>query len=48
VTAGNFQDLLDALESETTYVNLHTTGFAAGEIRGELRRGFGFGLHDED
>ena len=48
VAASSFQDLLDALESDTTYVNVHTTGFPGGEIRGELRRGFGFGLHDED
>ena len=47
ITAGDFQDLVDALESDTAYGNIHTMGFLAGEIRGEIRRGFGFGLHDE-
>jgi hypothetical protein len=39
VTAGDFDALVDALESHTTYVNVHTTGFPAGEIRGEIRHG---------
>jgi hypothetical protein len=47
VPAGDFQAIVDALESDTTYANIHTTAFPAGEIRGEIRRGFGFGLHDE-
>ncbi len=47
VTAGNFDALVDALESDTTYANIHTVKFAAGEIRGEIRRGFGFGSQDE-
>jgi hypothetical protein len=47
VPAGDFQALVDALESNTTYANIHTTGFPAGEIRGEIRRGFSFG-HDDD
>jgi hypothetical protein len=47
VTAGDFQALVDALESETAYANIHTTAFPAGEIRGEIRRGFSFGLHGE-
>jgi len=47
VPAGDFQAIVDALESDTTYANLHTTAFPAGEIRGEIRRGFSFGFRDE-
>jgi hypothetical protein len=47
VTAGDFQAIVDALESDTTYANIHTMSFPAGEIRGEIRRGFSFGLHDD-
>lgn len=39
VSAGDFDALADALESHTAYVNVHTTNFPAGEIRGEIRRG---------
>ena len=46
VTAGDFQAVVDALESDTAYANVHTTAFPAGEIRGEIRRGFSFG-HDD-
>jgi len=42
VTAGDFQAIADALESDTAYANIHTSAFPAGEIRGEIRRGFGF------
>ena len=45
VPAGDFDALADALESETAYANIHTTSFPAGEIRGEIRRAFGFGFH---
>jgi len=47
VTAGDFQAIVNALESDTTYANIHATAFPLGEIRGEIRRGFSFGLHDE-
>jgi len=47
VTAGDFQAIVDALESDTAYGNIHTMSFPAGEIRGEIRRGFSFGLHDD-
>jgi hypothetical protein len=42
VPAGDFDALVDALESDTAYANIHTSSFPAGEIRGEIRRGFGF------
>jgi hypothetical protein len=39
VTAGDFSALIDALNSNTAYANIHTTKFPAGEIRGQVRRG---------
>jgi hypothetical protein len=40
VVAGVFQELQDAIESHTTYTNVHTTSFPAGEIRGENAASF--------
>jgi hypothetical protein len=37
VTPGDFAGLVRALEADTTYGNIHTTKFPAGEIRGEIR-----------
>ncbi len=37
VTPGDFDALEDALTSNTAYVNVHTTKFPAGEIRGQIR-----------
>jgi len=46
VMAGNFDALVDALESNTAYANIHTTSgttpdtaFPAGEIRGQIHEG---------
>jgi CHRD domain len=39
ITAGDFDALVAALESDTVYGNIHTTAFPAGEIRGQVRRG---------
>jgi len=39
VTAGDFTALVDALDSNTAYANIHTTNFPAGEIRGEIHHG---------
>ena len=39
VVAGNFDALVEALESNTAYANLHTMNFKAGEIRGQMRKG---------
>lgn len=36
VTAGEFKDLLAVLDSGKAYVNVHTTTFPAGEIRGQV------------
>jgi hypothetical protein len=38
VTPGDFDALVEALESDTAYANLHTTKWPGGEIRGQLRR----------
>ena len=40
VPAGDFTAVADALLSDTAYVNVHTTNFPAGEIRGQLSRDF--------
>ena len=45
VTAGDFNAVIEALDSHTAYANIHTTKFPAGEIRGQIRRGGG---HDHD
>jgi hypothetical protein len=39
VSAGDFGALVDALTSNTAYVNVHTTAFPAGEIRGQIHPG---------
>ena len=39
VTAGDFGALLAALDSNTAYVNVHTSKFTAGEIRGQIEHG---------
>jgi len=36
VKAGDFNALIEALESNTAYVNIHTTALPAGEIRGQV------------
>ena len=40
VTAGDFKAVTDALLSDTAYANVHTANFPAGEIRGQVVRGF--------
>lgn len=37
ITAGDFAALLRILRSGDAYVNVHTTSFPAGEIRGQVR-----------
>jgi hypothetical protein len=38
ITAGDFNALIAALESDTAYGNIHTALFPSGEIRGQIRR----------
>jgi hypothetical protein len=36
IDAGEFDELLDAIDAGVTYANVHSTRFPAGEIRGQL------------
>ena len=38
VNAGDFDALVDALDSNTAYANIHTTALGAGEIRGQIHK----------
>lgn len=37
VAAGNFEGALRALRSGNTYVNVHTSNFTGGEVRGQVK-----------
>jgi CHRD domain len=39
VTAGDFAGVVRAIRSGTSYVNVHSTQFPAGELRGQIRGG---------
>ena len=39
IPAGDFDALVDALDSNTAYGNIHTVNFPAGEIRGQIVKG---------
>jgi len=36
ITAGEFEELVDAMRAGFTYANVHTTAFPAGEIRAQI------------
>lgn len=37
IAVGEFRELVDAIKAHTAYVNVHTTQYPGGEIRGQLR-----------
>jgi len=39
ITPGNLTAALEAVDDGSSYANIHTTNFPAGEIRGQVRRG---------
>jgi hypothetical protein len=42
ITAGQFDELLDAIRADTTYVNVHSSLYPGGEVRSQLdHRGLG-------
>jgi hypothetical protein len=43
IAAGDLDSALEAVRSGLAYANMHTTNFGSGEIRGQVRRGFGNG-----
>lgn len=45
---GEFASLLQAMRSRVTYVNVHTTRFPSGEIRGQVRARHGGDDHGDD
>ena len=46
IAAGDLDSALEAVRNGQGYVNMHTTLFPPGEIRGEVRRGRGHGRGD--
>ena len=36
IVAGEFDEVIDAIQAEVTYANVHTSNFPAGEIRGQI------------
>lgn len=37
IAAGEFLELVDAIEHSAVYANVHTSKYPGGEIRGQLR-----------
>ena len=48
IAAGEFGEILKAMQSGVAYVNIHTTAFGSGEIRGQINaQGKGHHGHDD-
>ena len=45
IAAGEMAELIEAIEADTTYVNVHTTKYPGGEIRSQLDGHGGHGDH---
>ena len=43
IAPGDLDSALEAVRNDLSYANMHTTNFAGGEIRGQVRRGLGHG-----
>jgi CHRD domain len=39
ISAGQFDELVDAIRAGATYANVHTTLYPGGEIRGQIGMG---------
>jgi hypothetical protein len=48
IAPGEFEELLRAIRSGSTYANVHTVGRPSGEIRAQIRRGHSNGSRDRD
>ena len=47
IDVGDLDSALEAVREGASYANMHTTNFAGGEIRGQVRRGGGHGRDGE-
>jgi CHRD domain len=45
ISPGDLDSALEAVRSDLSYANMHTTMFMGGEIRGNVQRGGGHGPH---
>ncbi len=41
IAPGQFDEILRAMRAGAAYINVHTTAYPGGEIRGQIRTGFG-------